>query len=97
MKDPLVPVIEMEYSPAVELEHVRIAVPGEGGIVRLFGLREQLTPAGADVTRLTRALDPPIGLTVIAKAPVDPGLTVSTEGPAEIPKSLKTFTVNVEV
>ena len=97
MKDPLVPIIEMEYSPAVELEHVRIAVPGEGGMVRLFGLGEQLTAAGAEALRLTVPLPPFMGLTVMANVAVDPIFPVWVAGLAEILKSVGSMTVKVAV
>jgi hypothetical protein len=97
VKDPLVPVIDMEYSPAVELEQVRVAVPGEGGMVRLLGLGEQLAAAGADVLRLTAPLPPLMGFTVIANVAVDPVLTVWVAGLAEMLKSVGGVTMNVAV
>ena len=91
MNEPLVPVIDIEYSPAVELEQAMVAVPGEGGMVKPLGLGEQLAAPGAEMLRLTVPLPPLIGFTVTANVAVDPMLLVWVAGLATMLKSVGTM------
>jgi hypothetical protein len=75
LREPLVPVTDTEYLPGVELEQVRVAVPGEGGRETLVGLTEQLLPQGDEAVRLTVPVKL-VGLTVTAYLPVVPVPTV---------------------